>query len=716
MGRNQESGTTRKQDSGMRSRLRDAAPMVALATTLTLAWLNLLGTTRWAAVEGSINGAKRPWYAAALGIATILAVVHRRRIGQAIDAGRAAPAALLIAGAAVLITSLFARFPPSAWRMIPFDDDWTPLYHAAASGVGLLQRGVVMGWNWPFLGGYPASTDIAQSFAAHAWLPMTLFGDRIGFHVLHAIWLLSLPIFIWWDLRAEDRTTALVAAALACFLTATISVGLGKSGDVNSLAGLWSAGLALVGSRAARRGRRWGGPALALGLTAALYSHVAFAVYAGIFLALEAVYFRDRRAAARLALAAIVASVAALPVHWESLRYPAYVSFNNVVYSPGAPIDWVATLRTIYYAVEILAMPHRWFNDYRSLVNIWWPVILIVALQPARSRAGFYGWATLVTHALLRLNTVDFGAGFDRIVHMLPFLAAPALAGALVRLAGHRALAAALALVLAIYGAVSFTPVPHVTSVRSFNPALIDRLATLDGALVAFEVSPHRDMDSDPVGRTPKASWNVHFEALLPGVAGQRFYSQMWDGWVWSVWRGQVLGAGTFMGRALSKTPPDTFAAEMRRWGVRHLIVWTDASRAYLASAGPFVERWRDAPWSHFEMVGAADVRSVATITGTGRLTNLDPLGADVELDRVEAGERVVVRTNFYPAWQARAGGRLVPLYASDGQLAFTAPESGSYVVRLEYPARRALAATAVIAMLAGLIVLSKWPRPTAAA
>ena len=61
-----------------------------------------------------------------------------------------------------------------------------------------------------------------------------------------------------------------------------------------------------------------------LGLTLALYSHVAFCVYAGIYLLLEAAYYRDVRALLRLAAAGVFAVIVSLPVHWESLRYPAY--------------------------------------------------------------------------------------------------------------------------------------------------------------------------------------------------------------------------------------------------------------------------------------------------------------------------------------------------------------------------------------------------------
>ena len=683
------------------------APLAALAATLVLAWANFLLTGRWAALPGALNGWRQPFYAAALLAATVLAMTTRRHVGEPVRIGRAASLTVLVAGATMLVAALLSRLPLSTWAQIPFKDDYTPLYQSAVNGVRLLRRGSVVGWNWWMLGGYPTSTDIAQSFGALAFIPMVIFGEQVGYHVLHAVVFLAIPAFVWWDIRQDDREAAFLAAGFAGLFTAGYFAIIGNSGDTNSLIGVFCVGLAIVGSRAARLGRRWGGPVLMLALTLALYSHVAFCVYAGIYLLLEAAYYRDLEALRRLAVAGAFAVIVSLPVHWESLRYPSYISFNNTVYDPGAPFNLPLFVRTVYYNVEILALPRRWFNDYRSLTNVWLPALVVMAFAPGRSRAGFYASAVVLTQGLLRVNTSEAGALFDRIQHMMPLLAGPALAGFVLRFSGTRRLALALVALIGLYVATSFVPVRHVPDLRTFDPPLIDRIAASDGNMILVEISPHRDMDSDPVRRSPTTPFDVHFEGLLPDVAGQRFYSQMWDGWIWSVWRGQVVGAGTFRGRAIDETPPEVFAAEMRRWGVRHLFVWTDASREYLAGSGLFTSRWRNGLWSDFELADV-DTREVVTTTGSGRLRALDFLGGDVELVDVTAGSPVIVRANYYPAWRAYADGREVPLYSTDGQIAFRAPGSGSYVVRFKYPRYRWLSILALGAALVGFWIMTR--------
>lgn len=682
----------------------------AVAISLLFAALNFLTTARWADQPGALHGWRKPWYALALVAVTAVAIAGRKQIGSPVRVGRGPALVLAVTGIGVLLFSLLSRLPLSAWDEIPFKDDWTPLYQQAVNGIALLKRGVVVGWNWWLLGGYPTSSDIAQNFGLVAFIPMSLFGNQVGYHVLHVVLFLAVPAFVWWDLKAEDRELRIVSTGLAAFFSAGYFGAIGGSGDTNSLVGVFCACLAMMGGHAARTGRRWGGPVMLLGLTLALYTHTAFFVYAGIYLTLEAAYYRDWRAFVRLGMASALALVVALPMHWESVRYPEYVSFNNTVYNPDAPPNWSLFARTVYYNLEILVLPNRWFNDYRSVANIWLAALVVAAMASLRSRnpsrTGFYACAAVITQILLRFNTPEAGAGFDRIQHMFPLLLAPALGGFVLAFAGTRRLALAMLALLALFVQNPTAPIKHVPDLRAFDPPLIDRIAASDG-MVLVEISPHRDMDSHPTIRSQTTPFDVHFEGLLPGVAGQRFYSQSIDGWVWSMWRGQVVGAGTFRGRPIAETSHDDFVAEMEKWGVRHLFVWTDDTRTYLASDSRFSERWRGGRWSHFERSNAG-IDSVMVPSGAAQLRNLDALAADVELVGVTPGDPVVVRTNYYPAWRASANGREIDLFPHNGQLAFRAPDGDHTVVHLEYPRYRTISWLAIVVCLAGGFFLSR--------
>ncbi len=132
-------------------------------------------------------------------------------------------------------------------------------------------------------------------------------------------------------------------------------------------------------------------------------------------------------------------------------------------------------MRSVYYNTEILVLPQRWFNDYRSLANVWLPVLVVSALLPARTRTSFYAWTAVVTQLLLRVNTPEAGAMFDRIQHMLPLLTAPALAGFVLRLRGSRALATALLAVLGLYVQTVFIPSGTFPNcARSIRPSSIE--------------------------------------------------------------------------------------------------------------------------------------------------------------------------------------------------------------------------------------------------
>jgi hypothetical protein len=116
---------------------------------------------------------------------------------------------------------------------------------------------------------------------------------------------------------------------------------------------------------------------------------------------------------------------------------------------------------------------------------------------------------------------------------------------------------------------------------------------------------------------------------------------------------------------------------------------------------------WSGEPWARFAFRNA-DTRSVVTPRGAGELVRSDPLGATVRVIDVAAGDPIVIRTNYYPAWSAESNGAMVPLFSIDGQLAFRAPRAGSYDVQLIYPSRRWLAVVALLGLAVGMIALGR--------
>jgi hypothetical protein len=470
--------------------------------------------------------------------------------------------------------------------------------------------------------------------------------------------------------------------------------------------------LALVASRSAARGTRWGGPLLLAALVLLNYVHAGFLVYAALLLVLEALFYRDAARLKRALLATAVALVAGLPQYWESWRYPEYFIPNNVILDHGAAFRLLPFLKKVYYNVELLWLPGRWFNDFSGLAGVCLPITAYVAWR-VRSRAGLYAWIALATMALMRLNTPEFAYLFLRPIHVLAVSLGPILAVFLTRYVGRRALALSVIALCAVYLQILVFHVPHVPTLRDGDPALVDRVAALDGALVLVENTPHRDMDADPSTTSEPTPFAAHVEQVLGTTTGRRLYSGLWDGWQWSPSRDQVLAGGAFRGRAIGTVPVDQVTAELRRWGVGHLIVWSQASLAYLRQhPDVFMERWASGPWREFEYL-AADTRDVATAPGAGRIVSFDPLGARIALDGVHTGAEVVVRTNYHPSWSAHVEGTglAVSLERVGGQLGFRSPQDGSYVVALVYPRRPWLTVLALASVLLGAGILSRWRR-----
>lgn len=679
------------------------------AISVVLLWSQVVLTSRYAGIESSLHGAKRPFYVAALILATAALLLPRRKAPAAerrVD--RLLATLVFIAGFLGLGFACVTWFPLSYWSGIPYLDNWVTRYLSTIDGIALLKQGAAVGWNWNFLGGYQTSSDITQSLTLVALLPMLTFGDAIGFHLTHVLLLASIPAVVYIDLRIDDKTDpsqARLGAGLAAIGVMSMAYLLLRSGDTNSLAGVAMTMMALMAGHAAAAGCRWGGPLLVVALALLAWSHTGFFIYAGLFLLVDAVLARDTQRAMRAAIAATCALVAVLPLTWELWRYPDYFIANNVILDPVHTIDWFAFARKIFYNIELMWLAGRWFNDSTGLTYVLLPLLLFVAWR-GRGRTRYYAVVAVSAFALTRLQTADTAYLFVRPHHLLSVCTPVAIAGLIGLIEQHAWRRWSIAALTILYLQIWLHPVPHVRDASEIEPGLIAQMRGLDGALVLLENTPHRDMDADPARDIEPTPVPAHFESVVPRLTGKRLYAGMWDGWQWCPQRDEVLAGGAFRGTSIAVTSPEAVHAELTRWGVKHVVVWSRAARQFFDADPSFVRRWSADPWSRYEFKNA-DARDIVVASGRGRITERTLLGARVELESVRAGERVLLRTHFYPAWTAWFEAQQIPLIDSDGQIALLAPRDGSLTIEMRYPKRTWLLFVAIAAVVIGSAVLA---------
>ncbi|MBC7224081.1 MAG: hypothetical protein H5T59_07385 [Anaerolineae bacterium] len=628
-----------------------------------------------------------------------------------------------VAGGLVLagvFAALACKFPLSQWGQLVFFDDYPTLYYASVRGLATLAQGGVFGWDTRLLGGYYAVSDVNHNLALFL-LPFAPFGMRVGYHLLIAASILAFPVLLalWVRKVLRDAGTTALGFWLGGFFALTVLDNLLHWGMLNSFLGLDLLVTALLLWERVRERRPWAVFPLALALGLAVYAHVAFFLYALAFLGLEFLRQPARTLARDLALAVGGALVLSLPMTAHYLLYPGYFIENNEAWAPQVMTATEALARSLGNLASYgnlnayLALPVK----YQALFLMSVPAAAWVAWRRPGPARGVAGYAALAAFAAA-LEVPGLTLALERLKFVLPvFLAVVWAAWAWDGRAGRPRLAA-LSLVAAMVWVAwpprATWPLAHVRALRDFHPALMDQVARLPaGEWVVWEAQSSYDLIDDPSEASPHGPQNNHLEAFLPLETDKRYLTHIQEGYHHSIYRGNVLNAGAFRGRAIREVPLEEMQALLDRWGVGHLVVWSEPSRRYFgARPDLFAPVWSDGQWTVFAYAGA-DPRQVLVPHGQGRLESEGAFGFRVVLEGVRAGDPVVVRQNAFPAWRAFWGGREVALYADDGRLAFHAPADGTYAVTFRYPryARASAAALAVLAAGLGSGVAHLWKR-----
>ncbi|MCX6355719.1 MAG: hypothetical protein NTZ78_12585 [Candidatus Aureabacteria bacterium] len=215
--------------------------------------------------------------------------------------------------------------------------------------------------------------------------------------------------------------------------------------------------------------------------------------------------------------------------------------------------------------------------------------------------------------------------------------------------------------------------------------------------------------ETNPGRTSEKWSDDVHLVGVVADEAAKNFFSVNTEGFHPSLFRGNTFIDGTYKGRFLSEYPQEEIKALLRRWGIRYLVLWIEEARHYFAAQpGSYTRIWRidSSKTQGFEPVQGeiyeflqADPRSVVVFNGSGDLETRDYFSKLVRLRRVVRGEKVVVRTNYSPAWRAYQGNNEIGLFSVDGQLAFVCPKDGNTIISLYFPKYRFLIIIALVSL-----------------
>ncbi len=224
-------------------------------------------------------------------------------------------------------------------------------------------------------------------------MPAALAGNTVGFHLLHLGLFAAVPALVCADCRIARWPFSTAALPEAAALAA-VNYGyfLIRSGDTKLAGRRWTCTATLVSAHAAREGRRWSAVCLVLSLTLTNYAHRGFFVVAAA-LAVDAIVALDRRSAWRALVASATAWIAGLP-YVGVLAVSVVFPLQQRAVASDLPFDWKGFATSVFYNVEILARPGRWFNDYTGLANLCLPVTAFVALRH-RDRSTFHAWALL---------------------------------------------------------------------------------------------------------------------------------------------------------------------------------------------------------------------------------------------------------------------------------------------------------------------------------
>jgi len=603
-------------------------------------------------------------------------------------------------------------FPPNTFNAIPFHEDFTQFFTLSLNGIDTLRHGSVFGWNSQMLGGYYTIADIVSN-KAFFLAPFLIFGSRAGFHLMILFFVFLFPILcnILLSLNTKNEQVRSISMILSTTFLFYFFRSILHTGTLDSLMGVDCFLLNMIAAELLFKGKRYSSFILALTMSISFYAHLGIFLMSAIFIFFALLSSKEKgKYFTRLAITAFFVSLMTIHFTHFFLTNNNYFIFDNSRLSPAnvtiAAItgSLIASLKELLPIVTLQFAPH----ELAGIVFIFLPI-------------GFWVWGTanengspkkyylmMATAFILSFfGRSAFQLIFQSLNHVLPIFIVFSVSFWLYATAKHNKYAVAIVLLSLPIILTPFPgPFPHISSLYSYNKALMSRVNKMDGNLILLETRSTWNLLDNGEKKTDFDPLRIHAESLFPYETGKDFFTYYTEGYSHSRFRGNAINSGTYMGKMISRYPISTFNDLMKKWGIRYLILWSNTSTKYFSAYPDHYQRmWSDKNWVVFRYLNA-DTRSVVTASGSGTLINKDPFEKQIILRNVAKNDEIIIRSNYLKQWQFSYPSSRVKLYEKNGQIAFKAPHSGSYTVKLAFPKYYFLSFIAFSAMIS-LFLLS---------
>jgi hypothetical protein len=617
---------------------------------------------------------------------------------------------------------LFFFFKRYGWFLNSyiFYDDYPLFYATTKKGVDMLWQGGRFGWDSSMLGGFHNISDGNCNLSFFALPLILIFGFKVGLNVFYLCSFLAFPMIVYFCLRSwfqENNRMALIGMLMSVvFLFSLFKQFLGW-GMIDNLIGLDCYILNLALFKRFLDRKKLSSFFLVVSVIWTLYAHISYFFCSLVTFVILLVIGREKaNAFKRAGFIFVSVAICTLPA-WYYLRYKEYFVDDVWNFIPqGFNFSFSLLLESFKKG---LAGFDKYISywQYNEFIKVWLlPFFLWVFFSIKDKKPKIILGVLVLLTFLLDASGVYKGELFARMyfvstifyIIILAWIIEKALSiGRFTRIITvYTVLFLFACLWLCSFPEDMFTTTTKyrlVKDLNEYNGELVKKIGSLDGNLILLEsqgswnygIGSKRQKCSEVLPN------HVHLESVMALETGKNFFSSNQEGFHRSSYRANTFICGTYKGDFISEYPVAEINELMTKWGIKYLVLWSTEAKNYFTYYQDFYNPiWNDKEWTIFEYL-ESDPRSVAVANGAGGVEYADYFSKVIRLTGVRKGDRAVLRTNYFPAWQAYYKGEKLDLYNYQGQIALVVPADGELVVQLKFPR------LVLLNILAGLVILT---------